>query len=76
VNHYHLAHELGHALGLGHPGTSSADLVAGTSSSNMEPSGFCCDNPDVQSVHNCRSVANPLLFWRSSICRGASDIRD
>ena len=76
VNYYHLAHELGHALNLAHPGGAHGSLVAGTAGSNMEPSGFCCDNPDVQSAHNCRSASNPLLYWGRSICRGTPDIDD
>lgn len=62
VNHYHLAHELGHALNLAHPHDAHGGLVEGTLGSNMEPSGFCCDNPDSQSARNCRSASNPLLF--------------
>ncbi len=76
VNYYHLAHELGHALNLAHPGAPHGGLVEGTPGSNMEPSGFCCDNPDVQSARNCRSASNPLLYWGRAICRGAPDIDD
>lgn len=73
VNLYHLAHELGHALDLGHP---SKDPLS-TAGSIMEPSGFCCDNPNVQSAKNCRNAASPLLYWiprPSADCSGVPDI--
>ena len=75
VNYYHLAHELGHALNLDHPGRpyGLADVTAG---SNMEPSGFCCDNPNVQSAKNCRNASNPLLYWGRALCVGAPNIMD
>ena len=73
INPYHLAHELGHALNLPHPsGASSTSTV----SSIMEPSGFCCDNPNAQSGKNCRNAANSLLFSSLSICSGTLDISD
>ncbi|NOX45310.1 MAG: hypothetical protein GXO72_06235, partial [Caldiserica bacterium] len=74
VNYYHLAHELGHVLNLSHPHTHHGALVTGTPGSNMEPSGLCCDNPGVQSAHNCRSASNPLFYWGRSTCRGDPDI--
>lgn len=77
VNTYHLAHELGHALKLGHP-SSPGTLIAATAGSVMEPSGFCADNPNVQSAHNCRSASNPLLYsgWSLLGCRKSPDIMD
>ncbi len=71
LNYYHLAHELGHALNLYHPPHSSS-----TAGSIMEPSGFCCDNPNVQSAKNCRNASNPLLYWGSAFCLGKPDIAD
>jgi len=76
VNDYHLAHELGHALDLAHPPGPTASLAASTVGSNMEPSGFCCDNPNVQSAKNCRNASNPLLFWGTGLCFGTPDIMD
>lgn len=60
LNKNHLAHELGHVLGLGHP-ANPGGLVAGCDGSVMEPSGFFADNPDFQCLSNCRNAANPLL---------------
>ena len=53
-----LAHELGHALGLGHPPGNSSE------NSLMEPSGFCLDNPALMSKKNCDNADNPLLKTR------------
>jgi hypothetical protein len=76
VNYYHLAHELGHALNLLHPGDYRSGMVAGSSGSILEPSGFCRDNPDVQSARNCRSASSPLLYSGRSACTGSPDIMD
>lgn len=75
VNYYHLGHELGHALNLAHPGPSGS-LASSTSGSLMEPSGFCRDNPVVQSARNCRNASNPLLSWGLATCEGSPDIMD
>jgi hypothetical protein len=76
VNYYHLGHELGHALGLAHPGYGYPGFPGGSYNSIMEPSGFCLDNPAVQSAFNCRSASNPLLYWGRDICAGTPDIMD
>lgn len=76
VNYYHLAHELGHASDLAHPPGPSGSLAESTPGSNMQPSGFCCDNPNVQSAKNCRNFSNPLFYWGSSVCLGSPDIKD
>ena len=57
----HLAHELGHAIALMHPSSSSAQ--AGSTGTLMCPSGFMNDNPAVQSVENEDNVANPLFTF-------------
>ena len=59
-NDNHLAHELGHVLGLGHPGNAGT-LVDSCPGSVMEPSGFFADNPEFQCRFNCRMASNPLL---------------
>jgi len=76
INPYHLAHELGHALNLAHPPGPSGGLAATTVGSIMEPSGFCCDNPNAQSAKNCRNASNPLLYSLFSVCSGTPDISD
>lgn len=68
VNQNHLAHELGHVMGLCHPGSdccgdgcpqpSLTDAVPGTV---MDPSGFESDNPSIQSKSNGMNAKNPLL---------------
>jgi len=60
VNQYHLAHELGHVLGLDHPGNPGG-LIDGCAGSVMEPSGFFADNPPFQCRNNCNNASNPLL---------------
>lgn len=62
VDFTHLAHELGHVLGLRHPGASpTASSVAGSSGTLMCPSGFLNDNPTVNSQENENLLSNPLL---------------
>ncbi|MFX1298387.1 MAG: hypothetical protein ACFFD2_26470, partial [Promethearchaeota archaeon] len=61
VNVNHLAHELGHVIGLAHPGSGSTTLVDATAGTVMEPSGFYADNPHAQSQFNCDNVSNPLF---------------
>lgn len=75
VNYYHLAHELGHVLNLDHP-SGYYGLAESTAESVMEPSGFCRDNPNVQSAKNCRNASNPLLTWGFDFCTGSPDIDD
>ena len=76
VNYCHLAHELGHSLSLTHPGEVRAGRPEGSTNSIMEPSGFCRDNPNVQSAHNCRMASNPLLYWGRVVCTESPDITD
>jgi hypothetical protein len=64
VNLYNLAHELGHAFGLTHPGTFGNS----TAGSLMEPSGFCEDNPAIMTDENCSNISNPLFTNTFRIC--------
>lgn len=76
INYYHLAHEIGHALDLLHPGDWRTGRAQSSPGSVMEPSGFCADNPNVQSARNCRNANNPLLYWGRGFCTGSPDIMD
>ena len=74
LNQNHMAHELGHVLGLDHPGGTSPTLVDGCAGSVMEPSGFFADNPGFQCEANCDNASNPLLslepwMWCISVDR-------
>ncbi len=61
-----LAHEIGHALSLCHPGDldciAEAGRNRGTRGTVMCPSGLEADNPDVQSENNAGNVSNPLVL--------------
>lgn len=62
LNQNHLAHELGHVLGLLHPGDDvRGALTPGCVGSIMEPSGFYADNPSEQCSKNCHNASNPFL---------------
>lgn len=66
IDFTHLAHELGHVLGLHHPGVGSPNstwptLTDGSSGTLMCPSGWRRDNPRVNSLENKHNVSNPLL---------------
>jgi hypothetical protein len=62
VDQTHLAHELGHALGLMHPGSGG---VEGSTGTLLCPSGWQRDNPRRNSRDNGNNVVNPLLvnYW-------------
>lgn len=74
LNNYHLAHELGHAIGLAHPGDTG--LAPSTAGSVMAASGMCNDNPSTQSAKNCRNASNPLFAAGTAICISSPDIMD
>jgi hypothetical protein len=79
LNQHHMAHELGHVLGLGHPGDSTDTLVDGCAGSVMEPSGFFADNPGLQCEANCDNASNPLLhlvpgMWCISVDRAENQL--
>jgi hypothetical protein len=58
----HLAHEVGHVLGLRHPdAVATASAQPASTGTLMCPSGFLRDNPRVNSQENKDLVSNPLL---------------
>ncbi|MEM6582903.1 MAG: hypothetical protein AAF699_16605 [Pseudomonadota bacterium] len=64
IDFHHLAHELGHVLGLLHPGEMPIPNYPQTAASEgtvMCPSGFRFDNPSKNSSENGQYVQNPLL---------------
>ena len=73
----HLGHELGHVLGLGHPGGgSSSSTVPASTGTLMCPSGFHNDNPRVNSQDNEDAVSNPLLYFSLKIWSPGPDCTD
>ncbi len=60
----HLAHELGHVLGLRHPGdAATANAQPASTGTLMCPSGYLNDNPQINSQENEDLVSNPLLVF-------------
>jgi hypothetical protein len=59
----HLAHEIGHVVGLSHPGSGSTgpNMYDGSTGTLMCPSGFQNDNPAINSQENSDLLQNPLL---------------
>jgi hypothetical protein len=73
----HLAHELGHVLGLCHPNDDdcAAPMILGTAGTVMEGSGFFADNPHLQSADNGENADNPLLYVREIRCCPRPEIK-
>jgi hypothetical protein len=67
----HLAHELGHALSLMHPGTGTAK--DGSTGTLMCPSGFNNDNPKINSQENKDRVSNPMLTFALKLVTAGPD---
>ena len=62
IDFTHLAHEVGHVLGLRHPGAApTASAQPASTGTLLCPSGFLRDNPRVNSQQNKDLVSNPLL---------------
>ena len=67
VDFTHLAHELGHVLGLRHPDApATASAVPANTGTLMCPSGFNNDNPKVNSKETRICSAIPCCSSRSS----------
>lgn len=73
----HLAHELGHVLGLLHPNNSAtASATPGSTGTLMCPSGFLNDNPQVNSQENKNNLSNPLLVFSLKIKSAGPDCQN
>lgn len=70
IDFTHLAHEIGHVLGLDHPpGNSSTGTL-------MCPSGYHNDNPHVNSQENGDNASNPLLTFALKVISAGPDCTD
>lgn len=67
VDETHLAHELGHVLGLPHPPPVSSTNTL------MCPSGFNNDNPKRNSQENENNLSNPLLTFTLKVLTPGPD---
>lgn len=72
----HLAHELGHAVDLGHPGANFPGLTEPSTGTLMCPSGFMNDNPQVNSQWNKDHVDNPLFTFAIKLVSVGPDCLD
>ena len=64
--------ELGHVMGLAHPGSgapnaSQPNLIDGSSGTLMCGSGFFADNPAINSQENKDIISNPLFTFSFKI---------
>jgi hypothetical protein len=77
VDFTHLAHELGHVLGLRHPdAAATASAVPGSTGTLICPSGFNNDNPKINSEENEDLLSNPLLTFTLKRISPAPDCDD
>ncbi len=81
IDFTHLAHELGHAIGLVHPGTGAPNALRpnvtdGSTGTLMCGSGWQNDNPPVNSQENADNVSNPLITFSYRLIRQSADCED
>lgn len=77
VDFTHLAHEMGHVLGLHHPWVASdANMTTATTGTLMCGSGFNNDNPTINSQDNKDNVSNPLLKFAFKQRTAGPDCQD
>jgi hypothetical protein len=75
----HLAHELGHVMGLCHPGEECRDpvnTVPASTGTVMCPSGYLNDNPGVNSQENANNLSNPLFQFTLKVRSAGPDCQD
>lgn len=71
IDFAHLAHELGHAIGLPHPDDGPA-----STGTLMCPSGWMNDNPHINSQENKENVSNPLFTFALKRITAGPDCHD
>ena len=77
VDFTHLAHELGHVIGLHHPWEdATANLYPASTGTLMCGSGFRNDNPTKNSQENKDNVSNPLLTFAFKSRTAGPDCQD
>ena len=73
IDRTHLAHELGHVMGLGHPNSGSgAGWASGNTGTLMCGSGFRRDNPTRNSTQNLDNISNPLFRYGLRVIKPGS----
>ena len=78
IDEAHLAHEVGHVLGLAHPGSGDTGpiMIDGTGGTVICPSGFQNDNPHINSEENGDLLQNPLLESSLALLAVTPDCED
>ena len=78
IDEAHLAHEVGHVLGLSHPGDGETGpiMIDGSSGTVICPSGFQNDNPHLNSDENGDLLQNPLLESTLQLLTATTDCED
>lgn len=77
IDETHLAHELGHSMGLRHPSSSAtASAEPGSTGTLMCPSGWMNDNPKVNSQENKDKLSNPLFTFAIKVKSAGPDCTD
>lgn len=77
IDFTHLAHELGHVVGLKHPGdTATASMTPASTGTLMCPSGCDNDNPTRNSQENKDNAANPLFQFAFKWLTAGPDCED
>lgn len=77
VDFTHIAHELGHVMGLLHPNNAAtANAVPASTGTLMCPSGYLNDNPMINSQENENNLSNPLLTFAIKVKSAGPDCQN
>ena len=81
IDFTHLAHELGHVMGLAHPGMGTPNagwpnLLDASSGTLMCGSGWMNDNPAINSQENKDNISNPLFTFSFKAIGALPDCAD